>query len=240
MSDSAVLMDAIILAGGMGTRLMPLISDVPKPLALVKGRPFLDILLEQLDRFDQIQKVILAIGYKADQIVNTYQGTSRYGYNIEFALEHVPLGTGGGIKNAISHTTSSNVLIMNGDSFIDFELSDLRSFHKARLADITLLVTEVPDVGRYSAIHVDLPTSQIRRISEKGTEKGPGFINGGCYLLKRGVIDQIPNGQNVSFEDQILPLLLPNAYAQIVKGNFIDIGIPESYMTANSHIFWDQ
>ena len=240
MSNSHAAIDAIILAGGMGTRLRSLISDVPKPLALVKGRPFLDILLEQLDRFGKIRKVVLAIGYKADQIVNAYREANRYNYNIEFALEHVPLGTGGGIKNAMPHTTSSNVLIMNGDSFMDFELSGLQALHEEHLADITLLVTEVPDVGRYSAVHVDSATSRIMRISEKGAAEGSGLINAGCYLLKRGVIDQIPNEQNISFEDQILPLLLSNAYAQVVKGKFIDIGIPESYMIANSNDFWNQ
>lgn len=240
MNDSRVLMDAIILAGGMGTRLRPLISDVPKPLALVKGRPFLDILLEQLDRFNQIQQVVLAIGYKADQIIDTYRGTNRYNYNIGFALEHVPLGTGGGIKNAMLQTTSSNVLIMNGDSFMDFELSGLRSLHEEHSADITLLVTEAPDVGRYSAVHVDPATSRIMQISEKGAAEGPGFINAGCYILKRSIMDQIQDGQNVSFEDQILPLLLPNAYAQVVKGRFIDIGIPEAYIIANSNDFWNQ
>lgn len=240
MGDRHTMIDVIILAGGKGTRLRPLVSDVPKPLALVKGVPFLDILLEQLDRFGGIRKVVLAIGYKADQIINTYREANRYSYNIEFALENVPLGTGGGIKNAMSHTTSSNVLIMNGDSFIDFELSGLQALHEEHLADITLLATEVPDVGRYSAVDMDPATSRIMQISEKGVAEGAGLINAGCYLLKRGVVEQIPNEQNVSFEDKILPLLLTNAYAQVVKGKFIDIGMPESYMIANSNDFWNK
>ena len=240
MSNSRGTMDAIILAGGMGTRLRSLITDVPKPLALVKGRPFLDILLEQLNRSGKIRKVVLAIGYKADQIVNAYCKDNRYSYNIDFAFEHVPLGTGGGIKNAMSHTTSSNVLIMNGDSFIDFELSELQTLHEEHLADISLLVTEVPDVGRYSAVHVDPATSRIMRISEKGAAEGSGLINAGCYLIERSLINQIPSAQNVSFEDQILPLLLSNAYAQVVKKKFIDIGLPETYMIANSDDFWNQ
>ena len=240
MSISRVLIDVIILAGGLGTRLRPLIHDVPKPLAPVRGRPFLDILLEQLDGFGQIQGVVLAIGFKADHIINTYRERDCYSFDIRFAVEDVPLGTGGAIKNALSYTTSSDVLIMNGDSFVEFDLSDFLKMHEECAADITFLVTEVPDVNRYSSVNVDTVTSRITQISKKGEARGTGFINAGCYLLKRSIFDQIPNAQNVSFEDQILPLLLHNAYARVVKGKFIDIGTPESYTTANSNNFWNR
>lgn len=237
--SNGVPIDVIILAGGLGTRLRQIVRDVPKPLAPINGRPFLDMLLDQLDGFGQIRKVVLAIGYKADHIVSRYSANS-HRFNMHFSIETVPLGTGGAIKKAISHVESDDVLVMNGDSFTEFDLSGLRRLHEENVADITFLITEVPEVGRYSSVHVDPATQRVIQVSKKGAVRGAGFINAGCYLLKRRIFDRVPDAQALSFEDQILPSLLSNAYALTTRGKFIDIGTPESYMVANSDSFWNR
>lgn len=237
--SNCVPLDVIILAGGLGTRLRPIVRDVPKPLAPINGRPFLDMLLDQLDGFRQIRKVVLAIGYKADRIVSKYREDGCYRFNIQFSIETVPLGTGGAIKKAISHVESDDVLVMNGDTFAEFNLSDLRRLHEENVADITFLITEVPEVGRYSSVHVDSATQRVMQISKKASERGAGLINAGCYLLKKRIFDSVPDAQTLSFEDQILPSLLSSAYALTTRGKFIDIGTPESYSMANSDSFWN-
>lgn len=230
--------DAVILAGGFGTRLRPIIRDMPKPLAPVNGYPFLDMLLGQLHEFRQIRRVILAVGYMADKIVSRYRENKNYGFDIQFSTEAIPLGTGGAIKKAISLTESDDILVMNGDSFCEYDFSALRQLHEERAADITFVVTEVPEAARYSLMSVDPATRRVTLISSKASRKGAGFINAGCYLLKRRIFDKVPDAQALSFEDHILPSLLSNAYALTVCGKFIDIGTPESYMLAKSDSFW--
>ncbi|RKZ90985.1 MAG: D-glycero-D-manno-heptose 1-phosphate guanosyltransferase [Candidatus Parabeggiatoa sp. nov. 1] len=231
-------MDAIILAGGLGTRLKPVVSEVPKPLAPIGDRPFLDLLLQQLDSFEQIEKVILAISYKAELIQQHYQGNDKYHFEIDFSIEDVPLGTGGAIKHALPFTTSNEVLILNGDSFVEFDLTDLHQTHIENKANLTLVAVKVNDTERYGSVDIDMSTMRIAQFSEKQKTNGVGFINAGCYLLKKCLFNDITEGQKVSFEKQILPSLVEKkAYAQISTGKFIDIGTPKTYQQANSGYF---
>lgn len=224
-------MDAIILAGGKGTRLRPAVADVPKPLARVGERPFLDLLLRQLQRFQSVEKVVLAVGYKSEQIEAEYHNERRFGFPIEFSVEHAPLGTAGAIFLALRNTRSQDVLVLNGDSYVEFDLSALAADHSRHAAAITMVVVEVADAGRFGSVIVDSSSERVLGFAEKTGSSAPGLINAGCYVLARRVFEHIPI-EPASFERDVIPRHLASTYAHAVTGKFIDIGTPESYQRA--------
>jgi len=239
MKEQLSKFDAIILAGGLGSRLKSVVSNVPKPLALVNQQPFLDKLLEQINKFAEIKSVILAIGYKAEHIITRYSNCNKYNFDIKFSIEDNPLGTGGAIKKAISYVESKQILVMNGDSFIDFNLTSFIGYHNNTKADITFLIKKMDDVSQYSSIIFDETSGKISAISKKGETKGSGYINAGCYLMDSHLFDSVQDNKTISFEDEIFPLILNSAYGKVLEGRFIDIGTPESYKKANTSKFWD-
>lgn len=224
-------MDAIILAGGQGTRLRPVVSDVPKALARVGERPFLDLLLRQLQGFGSVEKVVLAVGYKSAQIEAEYRNDRRFGFPIEFSVEHAPLGTAGAIFLALRSTCSQDVLVLNGDSYVEFELSALAANHSRHAAAITMVVVEVADAERFGSVIVDGSSERVRGFAEKTGSHTPGLINAGCYVLARRVFEDIPI-EPASFERDVIPRHLAATYAHRASGKFIDIGTPESYRRA--------
>lgn len=228
-------MDAIILAGGKGTRLNGIISDVPKPLAPINGKPFLDILLTQLNRFACIKKVVLAVGYKSEMIVNRYKNSPVYNFRILFSEEKDLLGTGGAIKKAIALTNTDDVIALNGDSFIEIDIEDLIQFHRINNSSLTVVLKEVNNIGRYGSIELD-SKRRILNFREKSGAAGKGLINAGVYVIKRTLFDTIEEDKKLSVEKEIMPALIrQNAYGYVVKGRFIDIGTPESYRAASEY-----
>lgn len=228
-------MDAIVLVGGSGTRLRSVVSDVPKPLAPVGGRPFLDILLHQLNGFGTVRNVVLAVGYKAEQIINRYLGSKTYRFSVVFSAEDEPLGTGGAIKNALPLTSSAQVLILNGDSYVEFDLAKLHEAHQAHNAVATIVVAKVDNINRYGSVQIDMQTTHILQFKEKGSVQGEGWINAGCYMMDRSLLDPLEPGKPTSLELEILPSLVSGGkvYAHTTTGAFIDIGTPESYAMAD-------
>ena len=227
--------DAIILAGGRGTRLQGIISDIPKPLAPVNGKPFLDILLSQLNHVQAIQHVVIAAGYKSEKIVERYQGSSAYRFSILFSEERELLGTGGAIKKALSLTTSEGVLILNGDSYVDADIEELFRFQRENHARISIVLTEMDNANRYGYATVD-SRNRIQRFEEKQSQEKRGLINAGMYFLDRTLFDRVPENRVISFEKELLPKMIQDgAYGFIVAGKFIDIGVPESYRAAEQY-----
>jgi len=216
--------DAIILAGGLGTRLRETVPDLPKPLAFVNGRPFLDILIEQIECSGIIGRVVLALGYKADAIVDYYKKK-----NYKFSIEKKPLGTGGAIAKAIKHTKSSQVFVFNGDSFFACPLREMAQTHRGIL---TLACAQVEDTSSYGRVELD-KNSQVKTFSEKGA-KGSGLINGGIYLFDRAIFDKtLP--KSFSLECELIPQLIGKGiFGFTSSGVFIDIGTKESYNKAHS------
>lgn len=217
-------MDIIILAGGLGTRLREVVSDVPKPLAPINGKPFLDILLHQLHQFSQKAQLILSIGYKKEAF------KSRYPHCL-FSEEETPLGTGGALKKALTLTKTPDVLVLNGDSYFDVDLVEMvRSyFHSG--ADITMASRKVEDISRYGAVDFDAQ-QRVKAFIEKEASKLPGWINGGIYLLKKNLLDSFPDTP-FSLEKEGFPNLLQKRFfAYPASGTFIDIGTKESYHQA--------
>lgn len=229
-------MDAIVLVGGLGTRLRSLITDVPKPMAPVAGVPFLDILLEKLSAHSIIERVILAVGYKRD-VVQGYFGNLAYNRKVVYAIEKSPLGTGGAILNALAHTRSQEVLVLNGDTLFDVDIHDMVESHRQHKADLTLALKPMRDFSRYGTVQLD--NDRIIGFEEK-QYKSEGLINGGIYLLNQTLFDGLPKAlpHRFSFESDFLEVYLSqlNVYGFTSSGYFIDIGIPEDYRRAQQEL----
>lgn len=229
-------MDAIILAGGKGTRLQGIVSDVPKPLAPIKGVPFLDIILMQLNKYHFVRKVVLAVGYKSEMIVERYADRKGYNFGIIFSVEKELLGTGGAIKKAISFTDSQDVLILNGDTFVDIELDDLIDFHKERGALLTIVLRKIDDTNRYGTVLIDNQNMILAFEEKKQDKQSLALINAGIYIINRSLFDSVEE-RELSFEKELLPHFIEHdAYGYIVKGRFVDIGIPETYSIAGEYL----
>lgn len=218
-------MEAIILAGGFGTRLSKVVSNVPKPMAPINERPFLEYLLDDLDK-KGIDRVILAVGYKKEIIKEHFQ--KRY-KNIEiiYSEENTPLGTGGAIKKALTLSKTEDIFIVNGDTFFDVDLKEMYKFHKKNNSNLTLAIKEMKKFDRYGSLILE--ENKIVKFEEKKYIK-KGYINGGIYLLNKNILD-IKKEDSFSFEKDILENknLKVEKYGYKSEGYFIDIGIPEDY-----------
>ncbi len=217
-------MEAIVLAGGFGTRLAHVVSDVPKPMAPVCNRPFLRFILDDLQR-KGVERVILAVGYK-QEVIRDYFGEHYRGMQIVYSSEDEPLFTGGAIKKALRLCKEERVFVVNGDTFFDVNLQDMMRAQ----AEIVVAVKQMHDFSRYGTVRVD--DGRIRGFCEKKPCK-QGYINGGVYLISRIVLENYPQGK-FSFEKDILESRLSEIDMAAVEstGYFIDIGVPEDYATA--------
>lgn len=220
---------AIILAGGLGTRLRSVITDMPKVLAEVCDRPFLTYLLDQLAETG-VQQVVLCTGYLGEQVYDAF-GDAYKSLILSYSQEHSPLGTAGALRLASSLVRSDPVLIMNGDSFFQADLPAFYACYCQQQPDCALLLTQVPDTQRFGRVHTD-NAGQILSFTEKG-QSGAGWINTGIYLLSEHLLQTIPAQKVVSLEHDMFPAWIgQNFYAYRQSGAFLDIGVPESYAAA--------
>jgi len=222
-------MQAIVLAGGLGTRLRSVVPDLPKPMAPVAGRPFLAWVLDRLADAG-FETVVLAVGYRHEAI-HEHFGDDYRGMALRYSVECTPLGTGGAIRLAAEHVSAYPVFVLNGDTYLELDYRAMLDAHLQSRASLSVAVCSVPDVGRYGSLELD--SDHIHGILEKG-RTGPGYINAGVYLLASEILQQIPAGEPFSFEQQ---LLVPRVQefrplAFRTEGRFIDIGIPEDFQRA--------
>jgi len=226
-------MEAIILAGGLGTRLAARLEGVPKPMAPVAGRPFLEILLTQLERAG-CTRVILSVGH-LHQVIRNHFGTSFRGIKVDHAIESAPLGTGGAIRLALTRVSASSVLVLNGDTFLDADYSQMMRFHAAECAQATIAVVHHPNIARYGGVIIE--QNRIVAFEEKG-RSGPGWINAGAYVLAKDLAWPSSLGERFSIEsDFFVPEVMrlrPAAYQ--VSGYFLDIGVPEDLDRAQTEL----
>ena len=225
--------DTIILAGGFGTRLRPVLPDCQKVVASVSGRPFLAWVIESAICAGS-QRIILALGYQAEQVMDEVAGLglSRE-IQIVASIEDRPLGTGGAIRLALPHLTTATALVMNGDSFVPANFPALAAFHRRQVARVSMLLVPVPSVGRFGAVGLD-DHGRVVRFTEKGGE-GPGLINAGIYLMAREEIAGIPERTTYSLERDLFPTLCGTGlYGLRQDVPFIDIGTPESWRQAEA------
>lgn len=221
-------MEAIVLAGGFGTRLRQVVSNVPKPMAPVAGRPFLEILLGSLAR-KGFERVILSLGFMSQKISDHF-GTQFAGMDIAYVVESTPLGTGGAIRLAFEACTQDHVFVFNGDTYLDLEVQSLEQRWQEKTHPI-VVGRQVPDTLRYGRLIVDGVC--ITGFAEKGIS-GPGLINAGCYVLAIDALARFPLNHPFSIETDYLVPEVARATVEIfeTEGVFIDIGIPEDYARA--------
>lgn len=217
-------MEAIILAGGFGTRLQSRLNGIPKPMVQVAGRPFLEILVDRLadSSFD---RVILSVGHLAN-VIQDHFGAAWRGVPVEYVVEDSPLGTGGAIRKAMEQISGTSVFVFNGDTWLDVDPAAMHEQHQRSQASITLALSRVADMARFGG--VELRGGKVVSFIEKGRE-GPGWINGGVYVLSRDFPWPGNLPARFSFETDILLPLLPslNHSVYLSSGKFIDIGVPE-------------
>lgn len=236
MSDTNTMatatITAVILAGGFGTRLRPIVEDRPKVLAVVNHLPFIVYLLEQIMAAG-IKRVVLCTGYKGEQIVAAL-GNHYRNMELLYSHEEVPLGTGGALRLAFPLIASDPVLVMNGDSYFKADILDFYNRHASAGAMTSIMLAQVANTGRYGRIEIH-PDGSIVRFIEKDKDSGPGWINAGIYLISRDLIRNIPTCRSVSLEREILPQCIGEKFFGFIhQGEFIDIGTPESYRQADA------
>lgn len=223
-------MQAIILAGGMGTRLKEMVSDVPKPMAPIGDKPFLAILLKSLKQ-KGFSRIILSVGYLSD-CISDYFGSKYLDMDILYSYEEFPLGTGGAIKEALKLCKGDFTFVFNGDTFIDVNAGEvLEEWHKNHKP--IMIAKGVDDVGRYGALNVS--GKNLTSFNEKN-QNGPGLINAGCYLIPLEIFTDYDLPTKFSFEKDFLEGYILENIIEIYtsSGAFIDIGIPEDYKRSQS------
>ncbi len=225
-------MEAIVLAGGLGTRLQKIVPDLPKPMAPIAGRPFLEILLTSLAS-KGFHRAVLSLGYMAETIVAHF-GNSFADMELIYEIERSPLGTGGAVRQALVRCKSDHAFVFNGDTYLDVETSKIESLWDKNGNPI-IVVREVEDTLRFG--RVEMQNSKIYAFHEKGVS-GPGLINTGCYVMPRHVLDDFPLGQPFSLEREFFIKYLRRVRFDgfITHGRFIDIGVPEDYAFAQTEL----
>ncbi|HTD51925.1 MAG TPA: nucleotidyltransferase family protein [Thermoanaerobaculia bacterium] len=221
----------LVLAGGQGTRLQPILPDRAKPMAPVAGRPFLEWLLPALAE-QGLRRFVICTGHLAADLEEALGDGRRWNIQIEYSREGKPLGTGGALRNASARIRSDPFLAVNGDSYCRLELDRLFAFHADKAAAASLWLLPASDRDRYGSVEID-GDGKVTAFGEKRPGTGSGLVNGGTYLLGRSILEEIADDRAVSLESETFPSLVGRGlYGISGEGPLIDIGTPESYAAA--------
>lgn len=228
MQDNRKITEAMILAGGMGTRLRSVVHDRPKPMAMAGGRPFMEWLLLFLhDR--GVKRIVLCTGHLGEMVEAYFGDGSRWELELEYSPDPFPLGTGGAVRHALHLIRQERFLVLNGDSFCRFDLETLADVHLEKWALTTLWLLKMDDCRRYGTVVLG-EDDRVESFLEKSPEMGVGLINAGVYLMEGKAARTIPEGCPVSLEREIFPDLIGRGLHGVSgSGPFLDIGTPESY-----------
>ena len=220
--------EAVILAGGLGTRLRSTVPGVPKPMAPVAGRPFLEILLGSL-RTKGIERAVLSVGYLADSVIDHF-GHSFRGMELAYAVESEPLGTGGALRLALARCVSDHAFVFNGDTFLDLDLDGVARLWRSSRTPI-IVARHVEDTSRYGRLIAS--DGRVLRFEGKAAG-GPGLINAGCYVVPSDLLAGERFPERFSFEQDFLASAVEHERFSVFisDGKFIDIGVPDDYLRA--------
>lgn len=227
-------MEAIILAGGFGTRLQSIITHLPKPMAPIHHRPFLSYLLDYI-KLQGITRAVISVHHLRDSI-QEYFGFSYHGIDLTYAIEEKPLGTGGAIIHALNFIHSAGpIFVINGDTFLKIDYRQMYTEHIKNNGQLSIALRKIDDCSRYGEVMVN--KNKIIHFKERGSSH-PGLISAGLYLLHRELFSQFSLQDIFSFEHDFLFLhaaqIMP--YAWLADDYFIDIGIPEDYLRATREL----
>ena len=223
---------AVVLCGGLGTRLREVLPNKPKVLAEINGVPFIYYLLRKIEKTG-CRNVILCTGHLAEQ-VESLLGYEYGELTIVYSKETSPMGTGGALLNAEQYITTNYVLVMNGDSFVECDFRDYYYWHIKVGAKLSMIVKEISDTSRYGSLSLSAER-QITKFQEKvcNYKREGKFINVGVYLMDHRILQKIPKKLPVSLEKEVFPkLLLDGVFGYRIDGRFIDIGTPQSLAEA--------
>lgn len=225
-------MEAIILAGGKGTRLSSVLNGIPKPMAPIGNRVFLEIILRRLKEA-QVTEIVLSVGYKAS-VIQQYFGNEYAGLKIKYAAEARPLGTGGAIRAALAYIRGAKTLVLNGDTYLDLNYRRMIQAHELAGRSLSIAALEVPDTSRYGQMLVQQDT--VVGFSDQASG-GSGTINAGVYVVEKGLFHD-NQSESFSFEKDFLARFVSSLrpYAFRTSGYFIDIGIPDDYARAQHEL----
>ncbi len=229
-------MQALILAGGFGTRLSHIVKDLPKPMAPIQNKPFLEILISYLKK-QGINDIILLTGYKSESIEAYFQEGKKSGLSVRYSIEKEPLGTGGAVKKAaLTMVQDEDFLLINGDTYFDVDCKYLMDFHKRNAALLTIALKYKEDVKRYGSVRLE--DGRIMEFIEKSDCLEDGLINGGVSVLSKKALQYFKKDGFLSIEKEVMPLLLDEGkvYGVPFGGKFIDIGVPRDYYRAGKEI----
>lgn len=220
--------EAVILAGGYGTRLRSVVSDVPKPMAPIQGRPFLEMQLRMLDR-QGFGHAVLAVGYLGHMIASHF-GDHFGNVSLTYSIEDTPLGTGGAIQAALRECQRERVFVLNGDTYLELDYGAADHLWQAERCGV-IIGRELLDTARYGRLTTS--NGWVTGMVEKGVE-GPGIVNAGCYVLSRTQLSDFVRPPPFSFETDYLARILPTSPFRlfVTGGLFIDIGVPEDFARA--------
>lgn len=219
-------MQMLILCGGLGTRLRPLTDNTPKPMVLIDEKPFLQYLIEYYKK-QGVDNFVLAVGYLREQIIAYFGDGDVLGVKISYSVEESPLGTGGAIKEALD-LLEDDFFVVNGDTFMEVDLNDLRSFHKQKKALCTIGLKFIKRNQNSGFVQVGGDNEIVNFLSGEN-QKNEGFINAGIYVMNKDFSEFIPEGK-VSLEDDVFAKIPSGIYGQQIKnGYFIDIGTFDTY-----------
>jgi len=226
--------EAIVLAGGFGTRLRAVVSDVPKPMAPINDRPFLELVLDQCQKYG-IEKVVLAVGFKREVIMQHF-GEAYKGMTIEYSIEEDALGTGGGILQAAQLLGEEPFLVLNGDTLFKVDLQALAQFYTDKEADMAIALCQMKDFDRYGVVELDTK-GRITAFREKQYQ-AEGDINAGVYVLNKQILLDSNLPQKFSFEKDFMEAFVEayRFYGMPTTNYFIDIGIPTDYAKAQEDL----
>ena len=228
--------DVIVLCGGAGLRLRSVIGDVPKAMAAIGNRPFLELLLRQLRRFG-FERVILAVGY-GREVIHRHFGENAFGLHLAYSAESVPLGTGGALRNAVQLVESSDVLVTNGDSYTDFDLSGfVEDFQRSR-ADVSVLIVPAEDRGDFGTVLLN-DAGKLVGFEEKPERSHAPYVNAGIYMMSRQILSEVTPGLEISLERELIPGWLRRGNditGFVFRGKCIDIGTPQRYQSAQGFL----
>ncbi len=231
-------MKAVILVGGLGTRLQPLTCNVPKPMIPLANRPFMEHLLIRL-REQGIHDIILAVRYLAERFRESLGDGSQFGVNVSVYEEPEPLGTAGAIKN-VEHLLNDTTFVFNGDAMTDLDLRAMLAFHRERQSKATIALTYVDDPSQYGLVEID-GDNRIKRFLEKPSAEDitSNLINAGTYILEPELLSYIPPEQHFMFERGLFPVLLQRrepVFGYPSRAYWTDIGKPQTYLDVNHDI----
>ncbi|MBI4865122.1 MAG: nucleotidyltransferase family protein [Candidatus Riflebacteria bacterium] len=225
--------DALILCGGLGTRIRSVLGDRPKVLAPIEGVPFLTLMLASLAE-QGLTRAVLCLGFGSQAVLEFLRSSPPRGIEIATSVESEPLGTGGALRLALPLMTTGTILVLNGDTFLDLDWKAFVAFHENGRAGLTVAISRVADRSRFGTVETDEAGAVVRLAEKEPGRSDPGWVSAGVYLVGRSLVEELPAGRSLSLERDVMPLWIGKGlYAYRGVRAFLDIGTPESYRGAS-------